>query len=157
MERKSPLFHEKACAILDEIFEEESDNDGIVVIPFQPPAANSEIGAEPMEIDSAPSTQIPDENPVEYAIVEDPMSSNSCGSPVGSDEADEAQDNEENEENEEDVVVMAKPCSYISLYRHKTCEGCMRNPFAPDQKSHMQYGGCLADPINDDEDDEDVQ
>ena len=159
MERKSPLFHERACMILEEIFEDSQENGEI--IPFHPP---DEMGAEPMEISSQthsqPQTQSqPSQNEVLDDIIEDSETSNSCDDPEGSEEPDEpcANDSDNDispsEYNEDDIVVMAPKVSY-RLYRHPTCEGCMNYApgIAPDQFSHMERGGCLADPEDDDDD-----
>jgi hypothetical protein len=154
MDPKSPLFSDRACMILDEIFEEIQENSEIIF--FSPP---DEMGAEPMEISSQPHTQNQSQQsePIGNEVVEE-----SCDNAEGSEAEAEEEEEQESEQysdditppryNEEDIVVMAPVVSF----RYPRCEGCMNYEygFAPDQFSHMGPGGCLADP---EEDDNDIQ
>jgi hypothetical protein len=130
---KSAFFSEKACKILEEIFEDDG-GDNTQIVTFQPPDKN-EMLAEPVEnsqVVSAISAPLPipkilkrsAKPPVVDQIV--PVSTN--------------------------VPTQAKAKLLPVLYRYKNCVGCIEQ--APDQMSHMGYRGCLADPVDGDSDED---
>ncbi len=132
---KSAFFSEKACKILEEIFEDDGGDD-TQIVTFQPPDKN-EMLAEPVENSQVmPAISAPLPLPI-------PKILKRSAKPQVVDQIVPVSTN---------VPTQAKAKLLPVLYRYKNCAGCKEQ--APNQMSHMGYRGCLADPVDGDSDED---